>query len=105
MGQISPKELNDFIEFSPPNIVNFLNESVKELDLKSNLGVINSEQNYIFQKEIRTDRIYDQLCYKFNSSSENKAISFKSSSLQIICLPGSIESMEFHEAINNCDND
>ena len=42
MGQISPKELNDFIEFSPPNIVDFLNESVKELDVKPNIGAINS---------------------------------------------------------------
>ena len=42
MGQISPKELSDLIEFSPPSIVDFLNESVKELDVKPNIGAINS---------------------------------------------------------------
>ena len=28
MGQISPKELNDLIEISPRNIVDFLNQSI-----------------------------------------------------------------------------
>ena len=101
MNQIELTELQELIVFSPPGIDDFLNKSVLIIDIEEKLGVLDNEHHkkFIFQPELRTDRIYNQLCVKNTEISQKKSIIFKSSRLRVVLLPGSIESMEFHEAL------
>ena len=101
MNQIELKELQELIIFSPPNIEDVLNLSVRTINIEEKLGVLAEERHkkFIFQQELRTDRIYNQLCVKNTEISEKKSIIFKSSRLKVVLLPGSIESMEFHQAL------
>ena len=78
-----------------------MNKSVRILDHEEKLGVLVDERNkkFIYNEELRTDRIYNQLCIQNTEISQKKSIIFKSSRLKVILLPGSIESIEFHQAL------
>ena len=51
MNQIELKELQELIVFSPPNIEDFLNKSVRTIDIEEKLGVLADEHHkkFIFQ--------------------------------------------------------
>ncbi len=61
MNQIELAELNEIIVFSPPCIEDFLNNSIRNIDHEEKLGVLVDERKkkFIYQEEIRTDRIYN----------------------------------------------
>ena len=63
MNQI---ELQELIIFSAPGIEDFLNKSVRTIDIENKIGVLDEEDHkkFLYQQELRTDRIYDQLCIK-----------------------------------------
>ena len=66
MNQIELQELQELIIFSAPGIEDFLNKSVRTIDIENKLGVLDEESHkkFLYQQELRNDRIYNQLCIK-----------------------------------------
>ena len=66
MNQIGHRELIELIKFSAPGLEDFLDNSVTTIEIENNLGVLDGENHkkFIYQQELRTNRIYNQVCVK-----------------------------------------
>lgn len=97
-------EICRLLEFSPSNLPKLINNSISKIRGADPLGIDINEDltDFYTTNNVVPAELHDMLCDKDAKPEDKKPVIYKRTSYLLNLIPGSQESVRFHEALSKC---
>jgi hypothetical protein len=99
--QLNHEEVCALLEFSPSNLPKLINNSISKIRGAAPLGIDKNEDltDFCTTDNILPDKLHDLLCDTEAKEEDKKLVVYKNISFKLNLIPGSEESVRFHECL------
>lgn len=102
--QLNHEEVCMLLEFSPSNLPQLIDKSISKIRGAAPLGIDKNEDltDFCTAKNILPDKLHGLLCDTKAKEEDKKLVVYKNISFRLNLIPGSEESVRFHECLAEC---